>query len=95
MIAKDSEERYHVVVDYNTDEVTVYVVRGKLLKVIAKQTTLTKPSSFDKLLGATMEKKIRKTTRDLQTQCDELNASLEEMGAACKAAELPTVLPRV
>ncbi len=88
MIAKDSEERYTVIVDYTADEVTVYAARGKLLKVIARQTTLTKPSFFDKLLGATMEKKIRKATRDLQTLCDELNVRLEEMDAACKAAEL-------
>ena len=85
MIAKDSEERYQVVVDYTADEVNVCAARGK---VIARQTTLTKPSFFDKILGATMEKKIRKATRDLQTLCDELNVRLEEMDAACKAAEL-------
>ena len=87
MIAKDSEERYKVVIEYDDAEVTVCAARGK---IIARQTTLTKPSFFDKILGATMEKKIRKATRDLQTLCDELNTLLEEMDTACKAAELST-----
>ena len=87
MITKDSEARYEVVVNYNADEVIVYAARGK---IIARQTTLIKPSFLDKLLGATMEKRIRKASHAMQTLCDELNTRLEEMDAACKAAERST-----
>ena len=92
MIAKESEERYKTVIEYGTDNVHVLAMRGKTSDMDIE---VLLPTFLDRLFGATMEKRVHKAAQDVQAHCDELNEKLEEIDAVCKAAELPTISPRI
>lgn len=83
MLSKESEHRYHAVIHYDTDKVFVQAMRGT---VVDREIEVYPPSFFDRILGASTEKRVHKASKEIQCRCAELNEKLDQMRQACTDA---------
>ena len=86
MLSKKSKERYHVEINYDTSSVLVAAIRdGESYK----QIMVVPPSLLERMLGATLDKRIRTAAQNMQRYCDDENVELDKMKDACETAESP------